>query len=172
MNPRSPPVRVRKEPEKGPQLVVLEQCVSQLFKAIPQELGVLQRYFLVLGIGDPTIVRGKGNINALLGEFVESAKACSQGLTLLVKNSPNTLCDELKQNSDWGMYLFAPLAERVTLFDLLQKNPSLATSSVDHRRCLLLGWCRFLLWNLIGVYRILGEYDIQGPLLLIGELLL
>lgn len=123
----------RNSADKGPQVIVLEQCIGQLFKAIKLDSTSLQRNFIMLGIGDPTVIRSKTNVNQLLGEYVEPVKLCTQALTVLVKTSPGTFSDELKQNMDFSMYLLGPLAERITLFDLLKDKPR-SCSSIDHSK--------------------------------------
>lgn len=142
-SPSSSPSAKRRTPgqkrkAKGPQKVVLKQCVTKLNNAIQADPKTLQKYLIILGIGDPTIVRSTANLNVLLGEHLEKLKPCVNALTMTISSKPKLLSDELQQNSEYALHLFGALAERITLYDYFQRHPQrpeeIERQSIDHSK--------------------------------------
>ena len=118
--------------------VILEHCVAQLYKAMFQDIKLLQRYLFILAMEDPTVIRSTGNLDSqeLLGEYLPQSKVCISCLAIMITTQPNILSDQLKQNSSWVMYLFGTLAERVSYYDYykqLGKDEDSDKYSSDHR---------------------------------------
>lgn len=126
-----------KEPQSPS--VILEHCVAQLYKAIFQDIKLLQRYLFILSMEDPTVIRSTGNLDSheLLGEYLQQSKVCISCLAVIISTQPNILCDQMKQNSAWVMYLFGTLAERVSFYDYFKqigKEDDSIRYSSDHRK--------------------------------------
>lgn len=133
----TPGMRKKSSSKPGPQTKVLEQCVTKLNNAITAGPKTLQKYLVILGIGDPTIVRSTANLNDLLGENLDKLKPCVNALTMTIIANPKILSDELHQNQEYSLHLFGPLAERITLYDYFQRHPeksAIERQSVDHSK--------------------------------------